>query len=266
MDSTHVAAVTFACSCAGGAIGFLIRGRLRDHHLTTVSLEVLKLTAGVVATLAALVLGLLVGGSKQFYDAKVNEVRTFVVNVALLDRSMSHYEPSLLTERQYLSKFTKVMIGGLWDTDESTSSIDLLAILDQVRAKLRDLEPQSEAQKIAHSRIMALTDTLMLSGSKLIETDDAAIPVPLFGVVDAWIAVIFLGFGVFAPPNRVTVLALGIAGAAVSMAVFLVVEMNTPFAGFIVIPRQMMEQVFDQITKSQQLAAQAPVQSPAPGR
>jgi hypothetical protein len=259
MDSTHVAAVTFVCSCAGGAAGFLIRGRLRDHHLTSVSQEILKLTAGVVATLAALVLGLLVGGSKQFYDAKVNEVRTFVVNIALLDRSMSHYEPSLLTERQHLSKFTKVMIGGLWDTDQSASSTDLLVLLDQVRAKLRSLEPQSEAQKIAHSRMMALTDTLMLSGSKLIETDDAAIPAPLFGVVDAWLAVIFLGFGVFAPPNRVTVLALGIAGAAVSMAVFLVVEMNTPFNGFITIPRQMMEQVFDQINTAQQREVAAKV-------
>ena len=259
MDSTHVAAVTFACSCAGGAIGFLIRARLRDHHITSVNQEILKLTAGVVATLAALVLGLLVGGSKQFYDAKVNEVRTFVVNIALLDRSMSHYEPSLLTERQYLSKFTKAMIGGLWDADRSASSIDLLALLDQVRAKLRNLEPQSAAQKIAHARMMALTDTLMLSGSKLIETDDAAIPVPLFGIVDAWLAVIFLGFGVFAPPNRVTVLALGTAGAAVSMAVFLVVEMNSPFSGFITIPRQMMEQVLDQITTAQQRGVAAKV-------
>jgi hypothetical protein len=259
MDSTHVAAVTFACSCAGGAIGFLIRARLRDHHITSVNQEILKLTAGVVATLAALVLGLLVGGSKQFYDAKVNEVRTFVVNIALLDRSMSHYEPSLLTERQYLSKFTKAMIGGLWAADRSASSIDLLALLDQVRAKLRNLEPQSAAQKIAHARMMALTDTLMLSGSKLIETDDAAIPVPLFGIVDAWLAVIFLGFGVFAPPNRVTVLALGTAGAAVSMAVFLVVEMNSPFSGFITIPRQMMEQVLDQITTAQQRGVAAKV-------
>ena len=259
MDSTNVALVTFACSCAGGAVGFLIRGRLRDHHLTGASQEILKLTAGVVATLAALVLGLLVGGSKQFYDAKVNEVRTFVVNIALLDRSMSHYEPSLLTERQHLSRFTKVMIGGLWDANQSASSTDLLAVLDQVRAKLRTLEPQSAARKIAHSRMMTLTDTLMLSGSKLIETDDAAIPVPLFGIVDAWLAVIFLGFGVFAPPNRVTVLALGTAGAAVSMAVFLVVEMNTPFNGFIMIPRQMMEQVLEQISQAQQREVAAKV-------
>jgi hypothetical protein len=258
MDSTHVSAVTFACSCAGGAVGFLIRGRLREQHLTAVSLEILKLTAGVVATLAALVLGLLVGGSKQFYDAKVNEVRTFVVNIALLDRSMGHYEPSLLAERRHLSEFTRAMIGGLWGTDQTTSSADLLAILDQVRDKLRHLEPQSDAQKIAHSRMIGLTDTLMLSGAKLIETDDAAIPVPLFGIVDAWLAVIFLGFGVFAPPNRVTVLALGIAAAAVSMAVFLVVEMNSPFSGFITIPSHMMEQALDQITQAQQLAPQPP--------
>jgi hypothetical protein len=255
--------VTFVCACAGGAVGFLIRGRLREQHLTSASQEILKLTAGVVATMAALVLGLLVGGSKQFYDGKVNEVRAFVVNISLLDRSMSHYEPSLLAERRHLGEFTRVMIGGLWGTGQTASSTDLLAILDKVRDKLRHLEPQAEAQKIAHSRMMALTDTLMLSGSKLIETDDAAIPGALFGIVDAWLAVIFLGFGVFAPPNRVTVLAVGFAGAAVSMAVFLVVEMNSPYDGLIKIPSRMMEQVLDQITQSQQMAAQPP---PAPAR
>ncbi len=129
MDSFYVAAVTFAC--AGGAVGFLVRGRLRERHLSSASQEILKLTAGVVATLAALVLGLLVGGSKQFYDAKVNEVRAFVVNIALLGRSMSHYEPSLLAARRHLGEFTRVMIGGLWGTGQTTSGSDLLAILDK---------------------------------------------------------------------------------------------------------------------------------------
>src|SRR6266702_1310041 len=104
MDSTYVAVVTFACACVGGALGVLIRRRLHAQHLNAASQELLKLTLGVVATLAALVLGLLVGGTKQFYDEKVNEVRAFVVNITLLDRSMSHYEPSLLAERRQLSE------------------------------------------------------------------------------------------------------------------------------------------------------------------
>src|SRR6266700_3170382 len=135
--------------------------------------------------------------------------------------------------------------------------------MDRIGETLRRLEPQSEAQKIAHALLMGPTDTLMLSGSKLIETDDAEIPGPLFGVVDAWLAVIFLGFGVFAPTNRVTVLAIGTSAAAVSMAVFLVVEMNSAFDGFIRIPSRMMEEVLDQITRAQQTAAQVP---PAPSR
>jgi len=265
MDSLYIAAVTFACTCVGAAVGCLIRRRLREHHLTAASQEVLKLTLGVVATLAALVLGLLVGGTKQFYDAKVNEVRTFVVNIALLDRAMSHYEPSLLAERRQLSDFTRTMIGGLWGGGQTAPNTDLLASMDRIRETLRRLEPQSEAQKIAHARLMGLTDTLMLSGSKLIETDDAEIPGPLFGVVDAWLVVIFLGFGVFAPTNRVTVLAIGTSAVAVSMAVFLVVEMNSAFDGLIKIPSRMMEQVLDQITRAQQSAPQPPP-APAPSR
>ncbi len=137
--------------------------------------------------------------------------------------------------------------------------------MDGIRDTLRHLEPQSEEQKIAHARMMVLTDTLMLSGSKLIETDDAEIPGPLFGVVDAWLIVLFLGFGIFAPTNRVTVLAIGTSAAAVSMAVFLVVEMNSAFDGFIRIPSRVMEEVLDQITRAQQSAEQAPP-APTPSR
>src|SRR5258708_27562409 len=143
MDSTYIAAVTFACACAGAAVGCLIRRRLREQHLTTSSQELLKLTLGVVATLAALVLGLLVGGTKQFYDAKVNEVRTFVVNIALLDRSMSHYEPSLLAERRQLSDFTRTMIGGLWGGGQTAPNTDLFASIDQIRETFPRLEPQT---------------------------------------------------------------------------------------------------------------------------
>jgi len=130
-------AVTFGCICAAVAVGTLIRRRLHEHHLTSPTQEVVKVSAGIVATLTALVLGLLVGGSKQFYDSKVAELRTFVVNISLLDRSMGHYEPSLMAERQLLGEFTKIMLGGLWGTDPTAARTDLLAPLDRVRDALR---------------------------------------------------------------------------------------------------------------------------------
>src|SRR5260221_5536371 len=139
MDSTYVAAVTFACACVGAAVGALIRRRLHADHLSAPSQELLKLTLGVVATLAALVLGLLVGGTKQFYDAKVNEVRTFVVDITLLDRSMSHYEPSLLAERRQLGDFTRTMIGGVGGGGPTTRDTNLLGRMEWRRGKLRRL-------------------------------------------------------------------------------------------------------------------------------
>jgi hypothetical protein len=253
VDAALYALVTFACSITGGAIGFLIRRRTRDIHVPSPVQEILKLSVGVVATLAALVLGLLVGGTKQFYDGKVNELRTFVVNITLLDRAMAHYEPSLIDERRLVRKFTKGMLVGLWGLEEPIDSHpDLLAKLDQVRDKVRHMQPATDELRLVHARILALTETLMLSGAKLIETDDAAIPLALFGVVDAWLVVIFLLLGLFAPPNRISVPAVGLSAAAVSMAVFLVVEMSTPFEGLIMISPTIMQQALDQITEEQQ--------------
>jgi hypothetical protein len=258
MNSIHVMAVTFGCICAAVAVGTFIRRRLKEHHLTSPTQEVVKVSAGVVATLTALVLGLLIGGSKQSYDSKVGELRTFVVNISLLDRAMSHYEASLMAERRHLAEFTKVMLGGLWGTDPNVAQTGLLAPLDRIRNELRRLNPQTDPQKFAQARMMALTDTLMLAGAQMIETDDAEIPLPLFVIVDGWLAVIFLGFAIFAPVNRVTVPAFAAGAAAISIAVFLIVEMNDPFRGVIMIPKRMMEQTLEQITQAQKPSAAAP--------
>jgi len=86
---------------------------------------------------------------------------------------------------------------------------------------------------------------------------------PLFVIVDGWLAIIFLGFCGFRAGQRVTVLAFAAARRrrAVSMAVFLVVEMNDPFHGFITIPSRMMEQTLEQITQAQVSSAPAPAAS-----
>jgi hypothetical protein len=146
----------------------------------------------------------------------------------------------------------------LLGTDPNVAQTDLLAPLDRIRNELRRLNPQTDLQKFAQARMMALTDTLMLAGAQMIETDDAEIPLPLFVIVDGWLAVIFLGFAVFAPVNRVTVPAFAAGAAAISIAVFLIVEMNDPFRGVIMIPKRMMEQTLEQITQAQKPSAAAP--------
>jgi hypothetical protein len=56
---------------------------------------------------------------------------------------------------------------------------------------------------------------------------------PLLIAVICWLVVIFLGFGVLAPANATTTLALITAAISVTSAVFLIMELDQPLGGII---------------------------------
>ena len=70
MDSLVVSLIVFACVFGGALCGMLLRAALPQHHLSADSKDVVKLGMGLVATMSALVLGLLVASAKSSYDAQ----------------------------------------------------------------------------------------------------------------------------------------------------------------------------------------------------
>lgn len=257
MNSILIMIITFACIFGCAMIGFLTRRLLQDHYRSPPSLEVIKLSAGIVATMTALVLGLLVASTKAGFDTKAGEVRTFVVNVDLMDRTMRLYVPSLAPERKILASFVQAILDRVWANDPSKlPPVDVLALMEEVRQTVRGLDVQSAGQKFLQARIMALSDTLMLASKELLDEGDASIPVLMLVVVVIWLSAIFFGFGLIAPFSLVTSGALAIGAAAISMSIFLIVEMDTPFNGYIAIPAASMERALAEI--------QAAPESPPP--
>src|SRR5215472_4202433 len=68
MNSFTTAAVVFGCVFGGALLGIFIRRILPHHHLNSESKDTVKLGMGLVGTMAALVLGLLVASAKGSYE------------------------------------------------------------------------------------------------------------------------------------------------------------------------------------------------------
>ena len=58
MSSLAIASIVFVCVFSSGLLGLFVRASLPKHHLSDDSTGVVKLGTGLIATLAALVLGL----------------------------------------------------------------------------------------------------------------------------------------------------------------------------------------------------------------
>src|SRR5262245_41468146 len=93
MSSVSLAALAFVCPLLGAAVGMTLRTRLPQHHLNRDSTDVIKLATGLVATLVALVLSLLISSANSTRVSVENEYTEALADVVLLDRYLVAYGP-----------------------------------------------------------------------------------------------------------------------------------------------------------------------------
>src|SRR5438874_9120476 len=91
MNTTLAALIVFGCLVGAILLGRALRQLLPEDHLTADSRDTIKLAMGLVATMTALVLGLLVSSAKGAYDTKRSEVIQMAAKVAFLDRVLGLY-------------------------------------------------------------------------------------------------------------------------------------------------------------------------------
>src|ERR1700731_3214334 len=91
MSSIAISGIVFGCIFGGALLGMVIRALLPQHHLAADSKDLVKLGMGLIGTMSALVLGLLVASAKSSFDAQRNEVTQISANVILFDRVLARY-------------------------------------------------------------------------------------------------------------------------------------------------------------------------------
>src|SRR5262249_31890986 len=114
MSALLVAAIVFACIFVGALVGMILRGRLPADHLSDESKDVVRLATGLVATMAALVLGLLVASAKGSYDTQRDGLDEIAANVTMLDTVLQQYGPPAQEARATLRRVIAGAMARLW--------------------------------------------------------------------------------------------------------------------------------------------------------
>ena len=245
MSPIALAFVVLACVFGGAMFGMFLSTVLPEHHLSEASKDVVKLVTGLIATLAALVLGLLVASSKSAFDTANEGFRQSAAKVILLDRTLAQYGPESKDVREMLRKGFAARIDQLFPKDGSQHSAlgtaQGTAAVEGFAQKLRALSPQTDAQRSLQSRAVEIMDSVAQARWMEIEEEENAIPTPFLVVLVLWLAVMFASFGLFAPRNAIAVTVLFLGALSLSGAIFLIEELNNPLGGFISISRAPMD-------------------------
>ncbi len=245
MTPIAVSIVVLACVFGGALLGMFLRTVLPEHHLNEASKDVVKLVTGLVATLAALVLGLLIASAKNSFDSTNEGFRESAARVVLLDRALAQYGPETKDVRELLRKSFSARIDQLFPKEGSRgvtlNSPQATSAIEGFQQRLRALTPQNDTQRSLQARALELSDAVAQARWMGIEHEDNTIPASFLVVLVFWLAAMFTGFGLFAPRNAIAIAVLFLGAVSLSAAIFLVEELNHPLGGIITISRVPMD-------------------------
>ncbi|WP_207002397.1 bestrophin-like domain [Trinickia mobilis] len=239
MHHLSVALIVFACVFCSALVGLYLRTLLPEHHLSDDSIGVAKLVIGLIATMAALVLGLLISSAKSSFDTVNAEVTHDAADVILLDRVLAQYGPETQEIRGLLKHFVANGIQQIASGDPAQlatmHSPEALKRGEYLERKLVELSPQNDLQRRLQARAIDLADTAVAVRELGLLQASGSTPTPLLITLVLWLCIIFGAFGLFTPPNATVIIALFLGALSTSVAIFLILEMNTPLNGLVTI-------------------------------
>lgn len=235
MSPLAISLIAFVLVFAGALIGMYVRSVLPEGHLQEDVKDIVRLSTGLIGTIAALVLGLLIASAKSSYDARNTQIKQITSNIILLDALLEQYGPDARNLRVILRGAIDPMADRVWNEGSSDKSAPFAATSQALAfvKKVQELEPNNEAKRALQARVINAIADLSQSRLALFAQAHDSIPAPFLAILIFWLAIIFVSFGLFVQATRIVIVTFVVGALSVSGAIFLILEMDRPFAGLL---------------------------------
>ncbi len=239
------------CVLGGGLLGMGLQRVMQQHHLSKEMQDLVKLSAGTIATLTALVLGLLVSSAKSAFDNVNTGIVQGSAKIIFLDRALARYGPETANAREELKKSVAVGLDTIWPSEKTGDSVmtsfEKVNGMEVLQDELSKISPTTPAQGLWLNQARQLASDLGQTRWMLIEESHAQLPTPLLVILIFWLTLLFVSFGLFAPRSRMAIIVLAAGAGAISAAIFLVFELTTPFDGMIKVSSAPMRSAYEHL-------------------
>jgi hypothetical protein len=250
MSALVIGAIVFACVFGGALFGMFLGTVLPKDHLSPDARDVIKVSMAMIATLAALVLGLLTASAKSSLDEKESELRSAAARVVLLDRTMAEYGAETGEARDLLKQTVAARISQIWpeeNTNVTPGAIGRGSGIEAIQRKLLDLSPQTDAERWLQSTALQISGAIAAARWSILQQIGSDIQWPFMAILVFWLAIIFASFGLFAPRNASVTAALFVAALSVAGSIYLILEMDQPYSGLIKISSAPLRAALEQL-------------------
>jgi len=231
MTPLAVSCVIVLLVLGGILAGATLRRLLPNHHLSKETQDVVRLGAGLIATIAALVLGLLIGGAKGSFDTRSTQVKQLTANIILLDNLLAEYGPEALPLRRQARGAINPLIERLWHEKITNEPFTTNSEGEKTYLGILALSPKTEIQRSLQARATQVANDVAQTRFLLFAETANQIPKPFLGILVFWLFIIFLSFTLFSDLTGTGLAFLCVFGLSASCAIYLILELNEPFTG-----------------------------------
>ena len=237
MGGLATGVVVFVFLAGAALLALWLHPRLPPAHRSKETADIVRLGIGVVATVTALVLGLLITSVKVSFDQVNTDVHVFATELILVDRALRLYGPGAEPARALLTRYTERALRETWPKKGTVIVEDHAAgkLLDRTEAAILALPPDPRRPALTEQADGDIRDVVRERWS-LIEESGSAVSPAFVIALTLWLGLIFASFGYNAPRNGLVVAVLLVCAASIAGAIFLIVEMDGSFTGLIVVP------------------------------
>jgi len=235
MSSIASSSIVFAVVFGGALLGMFLRKLLPQNHLGDDSKGIVMIAMGLVATMTAIVLGLLISSAKSSFDALSHEITGTSSDIILLDRTLALYGTETKEARDLLRSAAANALDFM-ELKKSAAPAHLAVSTrdtDSIFEKIQGLLPKDDTQRSLKAEALSILREIRKTRWLMYEQQANLISMPMLVILVLWLTVLFISFGLYAPANGTVVASLLVSALSVSCAVLLILELYAPYKGLI---------------------------------
>jgi hypothetical protein len=229
--------LVFAVLAVAGLFSLWLYPHLPEHYRSAETTSNVRLGMGVIATITAVVLGLLISSVKGSFDLASRDVQALAADLIVADRTLRFYGPDAAHARDLLARYTERVLEGTWPSGGQAPIVDDQVaehLLDQTEHAILSLQPAPQEPDFKEQALSQVR-SIVRRRQMLIEESGSAVSPPIVVALTLWLALIFASFGYNAPRNGMTVIVLLVCAASVAGAIFLILAIDGAVQGLIVV-------------------------------
>lgn len=238
MSPLQISVIIFVLMTGSTFVGMLLNPFIQNHHLSLDYKDLLRGTRSISVQLTAVTLGLLIAQSLGSFEKKSDELKAQASNIITLDRILSDFGQESKKARTELQKAIADEIDRIHRANKNgANTIQQIGNIniEVLRNALLSMPAKNESQTYLKTTSLALGEQIIASRWRIYEQFDSEVQWPLVVILVLWLLIIFFSLGAITPRDWILVVGLLLSSFSLTAAMYLLIELDTPFQGLITI-------------------------------